>query len=333
MPLIHSGTKADIGRNIAEMVRAGHSHSSAIAAALDTARRFGEKRAAGGSAGAPSAPTVPTYQTAASGVLPSGLMSVPQGGSYGLDLTTGALTPATQSALQAYAQRGLPIAGSSPTTAPAAAIPTASPLDPFASDLGDNQGNMKRGGAMADGGAPSSSEAAPWFTRSEERGIAPAGLVHTAGAGRTDNVPMSVAAGSHVIPADVVAGIGQGNTLAGAHALGVAMKTGPGGISLPKGPAKSTIPHPPPLPRARGGKAITEWEGHPIKIAAGDVPEQRGGIKCIVAGGEWIMAPDEVQRTRHGGKSGHDAVDAWILERRKADVHKLKNLPGPVKSR
>jgi hypothetical protein len=162
--------------------------------------------------------------------------------------------------------------------------------------------------------------------------VHPAGLVHTAGAGRTDNVPMSVAAGSHVIPADVVAGLGQGNTLAGAHALGLAMQSGPGGISLPRGPARSTIPHPPPLPRrANGGKMPTEWEGHPIKIAAGDVPEGRGGIKCIVAGGEWIMAPDEVRRTRHVGKQGHEAVDAWILERRKADVKKLRSLPGPVK--
>jgi hypothetical protein len=137
---------------------------------------------------------------------------------------------------------------------------------------------------------------------------------------------MTVAPGSHIIPADVVAGVGQGNTLAGAHALGAAMMSGPGGIKLPKGPMKSTIPKPPAMPKfAPGGRA--EWEGHEIRVARGGCS---GGVKCILAGGEWIMRPDEVERTEHDGKKGNEAVDAWIMERRKEDVKKLRSSPGPV---
>ena len=81
---------------------------------------------------------------------------------------------------------------------------------------------------------------------------------------------------------------------------------------------------------ARGGEP--EYEGHPIRIAKGSVPQERGGVKCVVAGGEWILAPDEVQRITYQGKKGHDAVDAWIMDRRREQVKKTKALPGPVKS-
>jgi hypothetical protein len=291
MPLAHGSSQQVISNNIAEMIRAGHPRAQAIAAALDTARRYGLHRAAGGSTGAPS---VPTYQGAGQpggAFLPTGLMAIPQTGGYGIDSTTGAMLPYTQQLLQNYAQRGLKI-------------------------------------GFASGGAPSGAEMAPWFTRSEAHQMDhPVGLVHTAGPGRTDNVPLSVAAGSHVIPADVVAGLGHGNTLAGAHAMDTAIGTGPGGIKLPKGPAHSTIPKPPGLPKlAEGGRL--EHEGHPLRVAKGGAPN---GIRCVVAGGEYILSPDEVKRVEHNGKISHEAIDDWIIERRREDINKLRKLPGPVK--
>lgn len=48
MPLIKSGSRAAISSNISEMEHAGHPHDQAVAAALDTARRYGH--AGGGSA-------------------------------------------------------------------------------------------------------------------------------------------------------------------------------------------------------------------------------------------------------------------------------------------
>ena len=41
------------------------------------------------------------------------------------------------------------------------------------------------------------------------------GPIHSVVAGRTDHLPMDVPAGAYVIPADVVSGLGQGNTSSG----------------------------------------------------------------------------------------------------------------------
>lgn len=332
-----------------------------------TQRKAAKKLAAGGSAGAPAAPAVggsgapqagpvipagpwaPLYGTTGPSVNVNGFVPVPQTGNYSLDPTTGALTPGAQQALQQYAQRGLTINGV-PQGTMAAPIPTASPTadqqalaaqqaqaqlmnplsPPGSSGGGNNRGGQVRGYAI--GGVPTSGEMAPWFTRQDARGEnAPGGLIHGIGAGRTDNTPMVVAAGSHVIPADVVSGLGEGNTMAGAHAMSVATRTGPGGISLPKGPVRSTIPKPPSMGGgmrlARGGDP--QYEGQSIPIAKGNHP---GGVKCILANGEWLMRPDEVERVTHNGKRGHDAVDEWILDRRKDIVKKTKALPGPVKA-
>jgi len=337
MPLEKSGSRAAIGRNIKEMEQR-HPRNVAIAAALATADRYGKRLAAGGSSGAPAAtsttPQAPTYATSPSGVLSSGLMPVPQVGNYTMDLNTGALTPATQAALQTYAQRGLPITGVPAAAASGVATPASGqPID-LSSYSGSGGEGAGGGSGYAQGGIPTSAEMAPWYVRHAVSEMnAPSGLVHTAGAGRTDNVPLSVAAGSHVIPADVMSGLGQGNTLAGAHAMSMAVGSGPGGISLPRGPVHSTIPRPPSLTGqhfARGGDP--QWEGHPIKVVRGSVSPEHGGIKCVVAGGEWILSPDEVNRVTYQGKKGHDAVDAWILDRRRETVKKTKALPGPVKS-
>lgn len=45
------------------------------------------------------------------------------------------------------------------------------------------------------------------------------GIIHMAVGGRTDHLPMNVYANSYVIPADVVSGLGEGNTLSGGKIL------------------------------------------------------------------------------------------------------------------
>lgn len=330
MPLAHGNSRSVISRNVSEMVRAGHPQRQAVAAALRTAYAY-HKRAAGGSAPPPAAPT---YATAAPNINAQGYVPVsqPADNPYQLDTRTGALTPQAQQALQQFAMRGLPGGPNGiPPPPVAAAAPTGlggpTPPPPGSESIIQNSGGaMRRGGRLADGGDP--------MVGYEQRhamhsglNTHPSGLVHTAGPGRTDNVPMTVAPGSHVIPADVVAGLGQGNTLAGAHALGMSMQGGPGGIKLPNGPHKNTIPAAPRPARFADGGPV--YEGHAIKVARGGAAN---GVKCVVAGGEWVMSPHEVEATTHKGKSRHAAVDAWILERRAADVKKLKSLPPPVKS-
>jgi hypothetical protein len=183
------------------------------------------------------------------------------------------------------------------------------------------------------GGIPPMSEMAPWFTRSEAHmADHPSGFVHTLGPGRTDNVPTAVAGGSHVIAADILPAIGQGNSLAGAHALSMAMKGGPGGISLPTGPHKSTIPAPPKPEKFANGGAPTH-NGEPIMIFD---PHQHvpGGVKCIIAGGEFVMNPKQVQAVKpYKGKTSHDAIDAWMVDVRAKHAKTLRKLPGPVREK
>ena len=41
------------------------------------------------------------------------------------------------------------------------------------------------------------------------------GAIHSGVAGRTDHLPMHVPSGAYVIPADIISGMGEGNTVAG----------------------------------------------------------------------------------------------------------------------
>jgi hypothetical protein len=48
MPLIHSGSRKAVGKNISELQKSGRPHDQAVAAALRNAREYGAKFAAGG---------------------------------------------------------------------------------------------------------------------------------------------------------------------------------------------------------------------------------------------------------------------------------------------
>lgn len=91
------------------------------------------------------------------------------------------------------------------------------------------------------------SMADPWWTRQEMRGetMHPPGLVSGMTGGRADRVPTAVMANSFVIPADVVSGLGAGNTLSGARVLDDIFKSGPHGTEVQKPRRGDTIPRPP----------------------------------------------------------------------------------------
>ena len=101
-----------------------------------------------------------------------------------------------------------------------------------AAAMGGGQGlPYKRGGDiphMAMGGNPMGigiGAADPWWTR-HAAFSADQGLLHSAIPGRTDHIAANPAADSFVIPADVVSGLGEGNTLAGARVLTQALGHG-----------------------------------------------------------------------------------------------------------
>ena len=141
--------------------------------------------------------------------------------------------------------------------------------------------------------------------------------------GRTDKIPADVPGGSYVMPADVVSGLGEGNTMAGANILTKMMSTGPWGVSMGRPSGGSRIPSPPPMPKK--GKTQT-------KYAAKGGNMGHGRAKIIVAGGEYIIHPEQVLALGRGDmKRGHDILDSFVHKVRQNTIKTLRKLPPPKK--
>lgn len=179
---------------------------------------------------------------------------------------------------------------------------------------------QRRGGATpqrrADGGMSPSAEV-PWWTRSDSSDINH-GLVSGSSLGRADAVSTSAPAGAYIIPADVVAGLGDGNNLAGAKVIDEAIRTGPGGTAPVATRHGSGPPRPPaPARDARGG-------GVQRSTPTGRVP-------VLLSSGEFVVHPDIVRRIGNGNlKAGHRTLDAFVLHQRAKHIKKLKSLAPPV---
>lgn len=189
---------------------------------------------------------------------------------------------------------------------------------------------------LAMGGTPE----IPYFTRQDMRDIDQAGeghgLVASPGPGRTDIHNASVPAGSYVLPADVVSGLGEGNTLAGAKVVDQMLSTGPYGTKLDAMTARGHLgpPSPPRAAQDDTSKSLQDslrWftsmssSSHAAGGATGVVP-------IVIAGGEYVVSPQFVAALGGGDMSrGHAILDAFVKHIRKKTVKTLKNLPGPVK--
>jgi hypothetical protein len=127
------------------------------------------------------------------------------------------------------------------------------------------------------------------------------GLIKDQGFGRTDTIPLNLPSGSYVLPADVVSGLGQGNTDGGATAL---------------------------------ARLFAEWgfavNGQPK--GGRPIPSVYHRVPIIAAGGEFVIHPEIVKY--YGGGSipkGHKDLDEFVKSAR-AKTHKtLGSLPGPAK--
>lgn len=120
------------------------------------------------------------------------------------------------------------------------------------------------------------------------------GLIASPVAGRTDRLPVHAAPDSYIIPADVVSGLGQGNTMAGERILDAMFQPYAG--------------------KARGGTV------------------QNSGVPIIVAGGEYAVNPGIVAAIGGGDpKKGHATLDKMVVGIRKQTIKQLSKLPGPVK--
>ena len=196
---------------------------------------------------------------------------------------------------------------------------------------GAQQATMRRGGAMpqrAVGGdmGISPAQGSPWWTRSEARGADNTGYLHGPTMGRADAIETTAPGGSHVIPADVISGLGEGNSLAGARVMQGILDSGPHGIPqarLGRGPG---------LPRPPSGTRMPQFqaEGGATQMRAGGV-HGSGQTPVALSHGEFVISPEHVSAWGHGDPElGHRVWDRWIVETRKKLIEKQKKLPTPV---
>lgn len=219
---------------------------------------------------------------------------------------------------------------------PSHPMPTAKPYTPQQIAKANKEvpyGGYALGGMtpqhMAEGGLPSSSQMAPWYVRREanesEMGH-PGGLLGGKTGGRTDVLPINTPAGSYVVPADVVSGLGEGNTNAGANVLDKMMHTLPygiqggggkrGGMGIPRAPSAAKPPQ---------GLNLNQ-------INRGGAPKGTGNVPIIAASGEYIIPPHVVNALGNGNmKHGHRVLDSFVLKVRKKNIEDTKKLKPPKK--
>lgn len=197
----------------------------------------------------------------------------------------------------------------------------------------------------AAGGAPSAG-APPWYVRNEARALSHTGPLISPIGGRTDHIPLNVPGGAYVLPADVVSGLGQGNTLNGTRVLQHMFSSGPYGAAVPKMGAGRGAPKLPKSKFADGGDVAPTSEdaitAQMARVAAANrtrsAVQPLGGrgalgappVPIMAAGGEFVVHPEQV--TSIGGGDidrGHEILDAFVKRVRGATIKTMSKLPGP----
>lgn len=124
--------------------------------------------------------------------------------------------------------------------------------------------------------------------------------------GRTDRLPIHVASGSYVIPADVVSGLAEGNTEAGFEII------------------KRMIEE----QRSKGGSVGLAGKYGIV----GKYHHDGNIVPVIVAGGEMVLSPEEVELFGGGDlAAGHKVLDKFVVTQRKKLIKTLRALPPPAK--
>ena len=201
------------------------------------------------------------------------------------------------------------------------------------------------GGGLAHGGTPGQSAAPAQF-----------GLVASDVPGRTDRHNMDLPSGSYVMPADIVSGLGEGNSLAGSAVIDRMLHSAPYGVQMPQ-PGKGVMPrkdfaagrpgaqmsgHP---PAANGADGSAPQDGGfarggaPGPAGQGDesrmLPEHEGWdddkVPVVVAGGESILHPHTI--AYHPSLGGLSRGPHTQAERKQALARGHAALDTFVKSR
>ena len=142
------------------------------------------------------------------------------------------------------------------------------------------------------------------------------GLIHGPGTGRSDSILMHVPRGGYMVPADIVSGIGHGNSLAGANALDHSF---PKDIASPEGRA-----------HVRGFAPLMK---HPFGSAFGQKKMADGGdtdyTKIMSSAGEYFIHPSAIIKKYGSLKNGHKVLDHWVQLTRKDNIRKQQKIKPP----
>lgn len=295
--------------------------------------------------------TTPSLAALSGGVgAPSSIAAVsPQG------IPAGAPSPPNSQAASSSLAPSSMVAPPAAAPATSAATPTAPPTFIGNSMVGNNiPGNNQienRGGKikpskLAGGGIPTSEAMSPWYARQADREMTqmrPEGLLNSMGAGRTDIHPINVPAGSYIMPADVVSGLGEGNTMAGAGIVDRMMHSNPYGIEGGGRHGSSSVNMPRLNPLAKSPAPLSDSlssldqmakRGGQIKRAEGGGTQQpktgRGEpVPIIVAGGEFLIHPGTIIKKFGDLKKGHSVLDNFVVNARQKIAKTMLKLPGP----
>lgn len=139
-----------------------------------------------------------------------------------------------------------------------------------------------------------------------------AGPIHSSVAGRTDHLNMNVKSGSYVLPADIVSGLGEGNSLAGFKVIESRFRAPNRTAGSPYD--ETGLPYGQPSPEKADGGSVDNGNDVPI----------------VAAGGEAVLSPEDVMHvTGLPLEEGHKVLDEFVKQYRQKLIGTLKNLPGP----
>jgi hypothetical protein len=142
------------------------------------------------------------------------------------------------------------------------------------------------------------------------------GMINSAVPGRTDQLPLTVPKDSFVIPADVVSGVGQGNTHGGAKIINEMLN--PHRMKM----RVMGQHHRPPIVFGK----------NPAPLASGGSADGNSGdpVDIIAAGGEMVVPPEDVMAVGGGDMNeGHRNLGRWVQSARKQIAQRMMRLPGP----
>lgn len=155
--------------------------------------------------------------------------------------------------------------------------------------------------------------------RASAFGLAHQGAIKSSVPGRTDKLNLDVASGSSVVPADVVSGLGQGNSDAGHAILSKMFTSGPYGMNLPKAKAGSRVG-----PRK---SSLSKMSFTKSGYADGG---ETGNTPIVAAGGEHVITPDQVMAVGGGDLDlGHKFLNRWYENTRAKTIQQMKSLKPP----